>query len=179
LQMIGQAAPAWITQGWVNSKPLEVKQLRGKVVLLRFLDDNPKGAATLKDLYRTYSGRGLAVVGMYTPQPMPAETGLDHVREMVSSQGFDFPVGLDSHWETFNRYWLQQPDADLAAATFLIDRQGVIRYIQPDGQFEKNSSNRAMRKEYEKVEKEIESLLKSEEGTTVKKSEPGPSEPRP
>ena len=170
--MVGQAAPAWSTQGWVNSKPLDVKQLRGKVFLFRFLDDNPKGAAGLKELYRVYSGRGLAVVGMYTPQPMPAETTLEHVRDLVSAQGFEFPVGLDSRWETMNRYWLRQSDADLAAATFLIDRQGIIRYIQPDGQFEKNSRNRVLRKEYEKLENAIENLLQPEEGTAGKKSDP-------
>ena len=166
--MIGQAAPPWNVEGWVNSQPLDVKQLRGKVVLLRFLDDNPRGAAGLKELYRAHGAQGLAVVGVYAPQPMPAETSLEHVRELASSQGFDFPVGLDSRWETLNRYWLQQANADLAAATFLIDRQGVIRYIQPDGYFEKNSRNRTLRKEYDKLENAIEILLKSEEGSAAK-----------
>ena len=166
-QMIGQAPPAWSTEGWVNSKPLDVKQLRGKVVLLRFLDDNPRGATGLKELVRAYSARGLAVVGLFAPQPMPAETPLEHVRDLVSAQGFEFPVGLYSRWETLNRYWLPQADADRAAALFLIDRQGIIRYIQPDGQFEKNSRNRVLRREYEKLENAIEGLLKSEEGTSA------------
>jgi peroxiredoxin len=166
--MIGQAAPSWTVEGWVNSQPLDVKQLRGKVVLLRFLDDNPRGAAGLKELYRAHSAQGLAVVGLYTPQPTPAETTLEHVRDFASAQGFDFPIGVDARWDTLNRYWLQQADAELAAATFVIDRQGVIRYIQPDGYFEKNSRNRTLRKEYEKLDTAIENLLKSEEGSAAK-----------
>lgn len=169
--MIGQTAPSWSTQGWVNSEPLDVSKLRGKVVLLRFLNDNPNGAASLNQLYRTYRARGMTVVGMFTPQPMPGEVSLDHVRELASTQGFEFPVGLDSRWETLNRYWLQQADADSTATTFLIDRKGVIRYIQPDGKYEKDSRNRAMRKEYATLENEIETLLKPEEETSGKTTE--------
>src|ERR1035441_4430911 len=109
---------------------------------------------------------------MYTPQPMPAETTLEHVRDLVSAQGFEFPVGLDSRWETMNRYWLRQSDADLAGATFLIDRQGIIRYIQPDGESKNDAGNRALRKKYEKLANKIENLLQPEEGPAGKKSDP-------
>jgi peroxiredoxin len=160
---IGQAAPNWSTQGWVNAVALDIKQLRGKVVLLRFLSDSTSSAATLVDLYRTYRVQGMAVVGMYAPSPMPAEISRDHVREFAASQGFEFPIGVDSRWETLNRYWIEEPNVDLVAATFLIDRKGIIRYIQPDGQYEKNSANRALRREYEKLQKAIEALLKSDD----------------
>lgn len=164
-QMLGQTAPDWITQGWVNAGALDVKQLRGKVVLLRFLNDSASSSAALNSLYRTYQGRGMAVVGIYAPTPFPTQTSLEHVRELAASQGFEFPVGLDSRWETLNRYWLDRADAELTSTTFLIDRKGVIRYIQPDGQYEKNSPSRAARREYSKLEKEIETLLKSDEAT--------------
>ena len=169
--MIGQMAPAWSTQGWANSEPIELKQFRGKVVLLRFLNDSPSSAASLKELYRAYAARGLAVVGMYTPSPMPADTDLEHVRQLAASLGFEFPVGLDSRWETLNRYWLQRTDADVTSTTFLIDRNGIIRYIQPNGQYEKNSPNRTIRREYLRLEKEIETLLKPEESSASKAAE--------
>ena len=171
-QLIGQTAPAWTTQGWVNADSLDIKQLRGKVVLLRFLNDGATSAATLNALYSAYRTRGMAVVGIYVPSPMPAETKLDHVRELAGSQGFEFPIGLDSRWETLNRYWLDRADAGLTSATFLIDRKGIIRYIQPDGRYEKNSANRAVRREYAKLEKEIETLLKSDEATAGATAEP-------
>ena len=175
-QMIGQSAPAWNAQGWVNSKPLDVKDLQGKVVLLRFINDNPTGASALNELYRTYRERGFEVVGLYAPQPMPEEISLDHVRQLAASLDFQFPVGLDSRWETLNRYWLQRADADFTGTTFLIDRKGVIRYIQADGLYEKNSPRSAMRREYAKLEGEIETLLKSGEEPAEKKTEkPKPS----
>ena len=171
---VGQVAPPWTPRGWVNAASLELKQLRGKVVLLRFLSDDTTGAASISELYRVYHPRGLAVVGMYAPAPMPAETSIDHVRQLASAHGFEFPIGVDSHWETLNRYWIDRGDAELTSATFVIDGKGIVRYIQPDGQYDKNSSNRAMRKEYEKLEKAIENLLKPEEGSATKTSDPRP-----
>lgn len=159
-QLLGRVAPSWSTQGWVNSQPLDRDQLRGQVVLLRFFHDSPPGAASLKEWFRAYRTQGFVVVGLYAPDPMPTETELEHVRQLASSLDFEFPVGLDSRWETLNRYWLERVDAEMTAATFLIDRKGVIRYIQPDGQYEKKSPNRAARREYEKLQAAIEKLLK-------------------
>ena len=158
---VGQVAPPWTPRGWVNAASLEIKQLRGKVILLRFLSDDTISAASIGELYRVYHPRGLAVVGMYAPSPMPGETSLDHVRQLANAHGFEFPIGVDSHWETLNRYWIEQ-GAELTSSTFVIDGKGIVRYIQPDGQYDKNSPNRASRKEYEKLEKAIETLLKSE-----------------
>ena len=87
---------------------------------------------------------------------------MKHLQRLASALGFQFPVGLDSRWETLNRYWLNRADADLTAATFLIDRQGIIRYIQPDGMYDGKSSRRSMRKAYEKLQEAVENLLKQE-----------------
>ena len=163
-QLIGHAAPPWTADGWINTDPLTVKKLRGKVVLLRFLNDAASGAAALNALAQTYGPRGLAVVAIYFPTPFPTAVAPETVRDLAGSQGFQFPIAIDSRWETLNRYWLGQADAEMTAATFLLDRKGVIRYIQPDGQYEKNSPNRLVRKEYSKLAKEIETLLTTDRG---------------
>jgi hypothetical protein len=158
-QMIGKPAPAWVHRGWVNSQPLDIGQLRGKVVLLRFFSDEAVGAPAVHHLYQTYHAQGLDAVAFYNPSPMPTETDAAYVRGLASSFGFDFPVGNDARWETVNRYWLNRADAQPAGMTFLIDRKGIIRYIQPDGRYEKNSKDRKARQEFDKLERQIQSLL--------------------
>ncbi|OFV96241.1 MAG: hypothetical protein A3H28_10250 [Acidobacteria bacterium RIFCSPLOWO2_02_FULL_61_28] len=157
---VGQVAPAWIVRSWINSGPLDIAQLRGKVILLRFFSDSPTSAATLNEFYRTYREQGLEVVGFYAPQPMPSETDPESVRRLVTAMGFEFPVGVDSRWETVNRYWLDQAGDQMDAATFLMDRKGVIRAILSGGQYEKGSPNRNARRAYESLQRQIENLLK-------------------
>ena len=158
-ELIGQPAPSWAHRGWVNSDPLELSQLRGKVVLMRFFDDQPAGAAAIHQLNDSYREQGLAVIGFYVPTPMPTETDPSVVRDLASAIGFDFPVANDSQWQTVNRYWLNRADAEPAGMTFLVDRKGIIRYIQPDGRYEKNSRDRKARGEFQKLEGQIQSLL--------------------
>lgn len=158
-ELIGQMAPPWNLRDWVNSTPLDLDELQGKVILLRFFSDNPTGIASIKELNQAHRDKGLAVIGLYVPTPTPTPVSVEQVQRLVTVLGFAFPVGIDSTWATVNRYWLNRADAEMSAATFLIDRKGIIRYVQPDGRYEKNSSNRAVRNEFEKLEKQIQSLL--------------------
>jgi peroxiredoxin len=158
-EMIGMPAPAWLHQGWVNSDPIELQDLRGKVVMIRFFNDNPVSAAAVRLLNATYRDQGLAVVGFYVSSPMPTLTDAASVRNLASAIGFGFPVANDSQWQNANRYWLNRAEAEPDAVTFLIDRNGIIRYIQPDGRYEKDSRDRKARSEFEKLEKEIQALL--------------------
>jgi hypothetical protein len=159
-EMIGKPAPAWVPRGWVNSPPIEIGQWRGRVILVRFFSDQPVGAPAVRQFYQTYHSQGLEVVAFYNPEPMPTETDPAYVRGLASSLGFDFPVGNDARWETVNRYWLERADAEPGGMTFLVDRKGIIRYIQPDGRYEKGSKDRQTRQEYDKLEKQIQALLK-------------------
>jgi peroxiredoxin len=159
MQLIGQPAPVWGQIGWVNSQPQQLSQLRGKVVLIRFFDENPIGGAALRQLQSAYREQGLAVIGFYVPSPMPTQTDDAAVRNLASTMGFDFPVANDSQWQTLNRYWLDRADAEPGGMTFLVDRKGIIRYIQPDGRYGKNSRDRKARAEFEKLEKQIQAML--------------------
>lgn len=162
-EMIGKVAPRWNLRAWVNlpanSPILETAKLRGKVILLRFLNDSPQGAAGLRDLIKTYQAQGLAPVGIYAPSPTPTSVDPAEVSDLALALSFNFPIGIDSTWQTVNRYWMNRADVEGLAATFLIDRQGLVRYVQPDGRYEKNSRDRAARRNYENLEKIIQTLL--------------------
>ena len=173
----GRVAPSWQIRDWINSPPLDLGQLLGKVVLVRFFSDNPLSAAALNEFYRTYREQGFEVVGIYAPQPMPTATDAAYVRRLAVSLGFQFPIGVDGSWETVNRYWLTEADADMGSASFLIDRKGVIRLIQGRGRYEKDSRNRDARRAYEGLKRTIEALLQEGgPGGEASGDPPGPAQ---
>jgi peroxiredoxin len=159
-EMIGKVAPRWNLKVWLNTAaPVETSQFRGKVVLLRFFNDNPMGAAAVRELSRSYQAQGLATVGIYAPSPTPTSVDPEMVKDLALALGFTFPIGVDSGWQAVTRYWMTQADVEALAATFLIDRNGLVRYVQPDGRYEKNSKDRAARKQFENLEKMLKALL--------------------
>ncbi len=140
-RFIGTPAPEWSNQQWINSAPISLSQLKGKVVLVRFFMESscPFCRATapyLNQFYGKYKDRGLMVIGMYTPKPSPRETPLQDVHRYVNDYGFQFPVALDNDWSTLNKYWLDRtPDAEYTSVSFLIDKKGTIRYVHPGGSY--------------------------------------------
>ena len=126
LQDYGQAPDFQKISSWINSKPLTIASLRGKVVLIDFWTYSCVNCIRtlpyLKRWYETYRGDGLVVVGVHTP-----EFAFEHVRgnveRAVRSFGIDYPVALDNDYGTWsawgNRYW---------PAEYYVDRQGHVRY---------------------------------------------------
>src|SRR4051812_38055874 len=69
-KLIGKRPPEWRLESWLNSKPLTLADLRGKVVLVRWwtTPDCPYCAATapaLNEFEKTYADRELTVIGIY------------------------------------------------------------------------------------------------------------------
>jgi thiol-disulfide isomerase/thioredoxin len=67
---VGTKAPEWEAAHWLNSKPLALEGLRGKVVLVRWwtAPGCPYCAATapaLNEFHARYKDKGLVVVGFY------------------------------------------------------------------------------------------------------------------
>ncbi|CAN5452745.1 cytochrome c biogenesis protein DipZ [soil metagenome] len=112
---------------WINSKPLTLKELRGKVVLVDFwtyscincIRNNPY----IEKWYETYKDQGFVVVGIHAPE-FAFEKVLSNVQKGVKDQKLTYPVALDndlSTWNAFhNQYW---------PAGYLIDADGKIRRI--------------------------------------------------
>lgn len=141
--LIGTSAPEWSNDRWINSGPLQLSQLRGKVIFIRFFMDSTcpfcrASAPHLNELHETYKGQGLVVIGMYTPKPEPRPTGTRLVQQYVKDYGFSFPVAVDDDWATLKRFWLDRVSAaDYTSVSFLIDKKGVIRFIHPGGVYSK------------------------------------------
>jgi len=111
---------------WLNSDPLTIKQLRGKVVLVDFwtytCDNCINTLSNVKDWNRKYKDQGLVVVGVHTPE-YPFERDTTNVEKAIKRFGITYPVAQDNEYATWgaynNQYW---------PAFYLIDKQGRVVY---------------------------------------------------
>lgn len=138
-ELLGRSAPEWNTLDWIHSEPLALGDLRGKVVLIRWWTDTcpmcARSAPALNEFHELYGGRGLVVVGMYHPKPISREMRGEDVERVARERGFEFPIALDLDWSNLNRYWLDGRRRRATSVSFLIDRDGIIRYIHPGPEY--------------------------------------------
>ena len=115
---------------WLNTpgdKPLTLKSLRGKVVLIDFWTYScincQRALPHVEAWYRNYAKDGLVVVGVHTP-----EFAFEHVRSNVQSQaaslGVRYPIAIDNDYGTWNAY-----SNEYWPAEYLIDADGNIRHV--------------------------------------------------
>lgn len=121
------AAPEFTgIERWLNSEPLSLAQLRGRVVLVDFWTYACINCIrTLPHVNRwaeLYTPQGLTVVGVHTPE-FPFERTTRNVEVAMRRHGVKHPVAQDNRYGTWkaysNQYW---------PAAYLIDAQGRIRY---------------------------------------------------
>ena len=154
---VGTQPPDWQVEHWLNSQPLKLAELRGKVVLVRWwtAPDCSYCRATapaLNEFYRDYHRRGLEVIGFYHHKS-DEQLRVEDVKKYAKSFGFKFPVAIDPDWRTLKQWWLDTGKRDWTSVSFLIDRHGVIRHIHPGGQYVKGD------KAWAEMKGRIEELL--------------------
>jgi peroxiredoxin len=155
--LIGTEAKDWHLTDWMNSRPLALKDLRGKVILVRWWTGGgcPYCKATapaLREFHTKYASQGLVVLGIYHHK---SRTPLDvnQVKQLVRDFGFAFPVAIDPGWRTLKRWWLSDGDRQWTSVSFLIDRNGIIRHIHEGGKYVKGD------KAYQTMRNKIEVQL--------------------
>jgi thiol-disulfide isomerase/thioredoxin len=145
--------------GWINSPPLTLGGLRGKVVLVDFWTFSCVNCVRtiphLQHLEQAYGSRGLVIVGVHSPE-FDFEKVAANVESAVHRFGVTWPVALDSQMNTWNAYGNQYWPAE-----YLIDQSGKVAYIH-DGEGD-----------YAVTESAIASLL----GVTASSPAPGPPGP--
>ena len=111
---------------WLNSPPLTLQQLRGKVVLVDFWTYTcPNCINTLpyvKSWNQKYKDQGLTVIGVHTPE-YAFERETENVQKAIAHFGITYPVAQDNRYATWgaynNQYW---------PAVYLIDKKGQVVY---------------------------------------------------
>lgn len=119
-------APELAAGRWINSEPLALEKLRGKVVLLDFWTYSCinciRTLPYLKQWHEKYSGKGLVIIGVHTPE-FEFEKDYGNVKNAVERYGIEYAVVQDNDYATWNaygnKYWPRK---------YLIDKDGYIRY---------------------------------------------------
>lgn len=111
---------------WLNSKPLTLAELRGKVVVVEFWTYTCVNWLRTLPYVRAWAGKyknqGLVVIGVHTPE-FSFEKDIGNIRRSIKEFGIEYSVAVDSNyaiWNAFgNEYW---------PALYFIDAQGHIRH---------------------------------------------------
>lgn len=112
--------------GWINSKPLKLSELKGKVVLIDFFEytcvNCLRTLPYLKEWHKRYKDKGLVIIGVHTPE-FDFSAEFKNVERAVKELGIEYPVVVDSKYEIWNafknQFWPRK---------FLIDKNGIIRF---------------------------------------------------
>ncbi len=143
INSISQPYPAPKITGitnWINSMPLQLDQLRGKVVLIDFWTYScincMRTLPYLNDWYAKYHKAGFEIIGVHTPE-FEFEKNLVNVKNAVLKDHIYYPVALDNQfitWRNFNNsYW---------PAHYLLDKNGNVVYQHfGEGEYDVTENN--------------------------------------
>lgn len=111
---------------WLNSNPLTIASLKGKVVLIDFWTYSCinciRTLPTLTHLDTTYRDKGLVIIGVHAPE-FEFEKKVSNIEAATKRYAIKYPVAVDNTLDTWsaykNRYW---------PAHYLINKEGNIVY---------------------------------------------------
>jgi len=131
---------------WLNSGPLSMQELRGKVVMVNFWTYGCYNCVNtlphVTKLHAKYKDKGLVIVGVHTPE-FAFEKSLSNVQAALKRHGIAYPVAQDNDSATWNAYRNQYWPAQ-----YIVDQTGRIVY------------SHAGEGAYDEIEKTIQNLLK-------------------
>jgi cytochrome c biogenesis protein CcdA/thiol-disulfide isomerase/thioredoxin len=111
---------------WINSPPLKLADLKGKVVLVDFWTYSCinclRTLPYLKDWYAKYQNQGFVIIGVHTPE-FEFEKDTTNVTKAALSLGVTYPVVQDNNYSIWNAYHNQYWPAH-----YLLDKDGIVRH---------------------------------------------------
>jgi thiol-disulfide isomerase/thioredoxin len=113
---------------WINSPPLKLSDLKGKVVLVDFWEytciNCIRTLPYVKGWWARYRDKGLVIIGVHSPE-FAFGKKLENVQEAVKRFGITYPVVLDNDYNTWrsfgNNFWPHE---------YLFDATGRLRHEQ-------------------------------------------------
>jgi len=127
LSRIYAMAPEFNTvEHWINSEPLTMSELKGKVVIVHFYafecHNCHANFAIYQRWYKELTSKGVVIVGIQTPET-DRERNPDAVKSAASQREFRFPIVVDlesKNWRSWgNTMW---------PTVYIVDKNGYIRH---------------------------------------------------
>ncbi|MGE4313783.1 MAG: thioredoxin family protein [Pseudobdellovibrionaceae bacterium] len=125
---------------WINSDPLTLQKLKGKVVLVDFWTFSCinclRTLPYLTKWYDTYKDDGFVIVGVHAPE-FGFEKKRENLEKSLDKNGITYPIAQDNNFATWkaykNKYW---------PAHYLIDKNGKVVYAHfGEGKYDITENN--------------------------------------
>lgn len=120
------SAPEFAPGAWINSEPLTLESLRGRVVLVEFWTfgcyNCRNTLPSVKEWDARFREKGLTIVGVHSPE-LDDERKIENVRREVAELEIHYPVVTDNDYATWRAY-----DVEAWPTIFVLDKSGRIRW---------------------------------------------------
>jgi thiol-disulfide isomerase/thioredoxin len=133
------AAPEFAKGKWINSDPLTLDTLRGRVVLIEFWTfacyNCRNTLPTVKAWDAKYRDQGLTIVGVHTPE-LDLEYSIENVRKEVPALAIKYPVVTDNDHKIWRAYGVEA-----WPTIFVLDKKGRVRWLHVgEGRYEETEN---------------------------------------
>ena len=119
-------AQEWDNSVWLNTEPLKLADLRGKVVIMEFWTFSCYNCRnvmpSLKSWHEEFNKQGLVIVGMHCPE-FDYEKKLENVKDALVRNEIKYPVAIDNDFVTWNKFGVRA-----WPSLYLLDKEGNIRF---------------------------------------------------
>lgn len=111
---------------WINSKPLKLSELRGKVVVVHFFAfgciNCIRNYPWYREVQERYKNTEVVIIGIHTPET-ETEHNIDKLKKKLEDAGLTHPVAVDNDQANWNRYGNR-----IWPCVYLIDKKGHGRF---------------------------------------------------
>jgi len=163
--LIGKPMPQLQFTRWLNTEGNKPVDTANSVTLYRWWTNGcPFCESTLpgiEKLRKEYQAKGLKVVGVYHPKP-PRPISDEIVKGFAAKLGYGGAVAVDQDWSQLKAIWLSTGKRDATSVSFLVDKNGVIRFVHPGTEYfpSVKREDAQQNEDYRLIVDAIEALLK-------------------
>jgi len=164
--LVGMTMPDLRFERWIHTPDGRALATDNAVTLYRWWTVGcPFCVASLpavEKLRKKHGPAGLKIVAVYHPKPPGRDLSVATLTQVLERLGYQGPIALDQDWSELNRLWLSTGRRRATSAAFLVDRNGVIRFVHPGPVFfpSDDLTNKSPNRDYELLDRAITALLR-------------------